>query len=175
MIQNDGRHRTTVVHEDVDVSIHDANFVPIDIDLQSLRIEGGRIAHPRGTSLSLWRNEKAFIAHARMDCVGRRREERSYITEEIYYHRVKPEMSKIPSRELFPCYVSRGGFSGWSRLTGRKIRRKARSALSSPLRRSTRLYSCVALRCVARRRNFVWLRRLNCPKNVRARRVPIRS
>ena len=55
MIQNDGRHRTTVVHEDVDVSIHDANFVPIDIDLQSLRIEGGRIAHPRGTSLSLWR------------------------------------------------------------------------------------------------------------------------
>ena len=129
--------------------------------------------HTRGERLSrCGENEKAFIAHARMDCVGRRREERSYITEEIYYHRVKPEMSKIPSRELFPCYVSRGGFSGWSRLTGRKIRRKARSALSSPLRRSTRLYNCVALRCLARRRNFVWLRRLNCPKNVRARHGP---
>ena len=129
--------------------------------------------HTRGERLTrCGENEKAFIAHARMDCVGRRREERSYITEEIYYHRVKPEMSKIPSRELFPCYVSRGGFSGWSRLTGRKIRRKARSALSSPLRRSTRLYSCVALRCLARRRNFVWLRRLNCPKNVRARHGP---
>ena len=41
-------------HEDVDISSHDANFVPIDNDLQSLRIEGCRIAHPRGTSRSLW-------------------------------------------------------------------------------------------------------------------------
>ena len=73
-------------HEEVDISSHDANFVPIDNDLDrggkrvaALHARGERLAH--GGS----KGEGLHCTHADV-CVGRRRDARLYITEEIYYH-----------------------------------------------------------------------------------------
>ena len=170
MFQNNGKHRTTVLswwrrYEQVTTQISSPSTTT------SIEVERG-LPHctPEGNvSLTEEAKEKTFIAHTRMFaweeggtrvCILQRR----YIITEWR------RMNKIPNREKFPCYVFRGGFSGWSRLTGRKIRRKGRSKLSFTFLSINEelciLPSCVAL---AKWRNFVWLRRLNCPKNVRAR------